>query len=319
MLVSAAALCGFPGEASAQEKFPIKEVKLVVPFTPGGITDLTARVIAKHLTKLWGQNVVVENMPGGGGTKGTMYVLDAPKDGYTMMLSATGQATQNPAIDTKLPYKWDQPTLVARTNVSPLVFVVNGDSPWNSLSDVISDVAKDPAKYKYGTSGPGGVGSIAISLLLGGNGVDLQKLGKETLQGGAGILDAVIAGKTHFAAQYLAEMEPQLKDKSLKPLAVSTAQRVKQLPNTPTGKEAGYPGFSLIGWNGIVGPAYLSGEVVSNWTDAIKRLVADPAFVAETEASGAEVAYLGPAAFKEALRVEYEEAVKQVEKLGLRR
>jgi tripartite-type tricarboxylate transporter receptor subunit TctC len=98
------------------ENFPTREVKLVVPFPTGGITDLTARVIAKHLTKVWGQPVSVVNMPGGGGTTGTMHVLSAPKDGYTMMLSATGQGTQNPAIDSTLPYKWDEPTLVARTS-----------------------------------------------------------------------------------------------------------------------------------------------------------------------------------------------------------
>jgi tripartite-type tricarboxylate transporter receptor subunit TctC len=126
-------------------------------------------------------------------------------------------------------------------------------------------------------------------------------------------------GQTDFAAQYLAEMEPQLISKELKPLAVSTEKRVKQLPDTPTSREAGFPEFGLIGWNGIVGPAHLPSEVVKAWTDAIQRLVADPAFVKETEASGAEVSYLGPKQFKEALRAEYETAVKQVEKLGLRK
>jgi tripartite-type tricarboxylate transporter receptor subunit TctC len=313
------ALVSLGTPAAVAQNFPSKEVKLIVPFPTGGITDLTARIIAKHLTKLWGQPVTVVNVAGGGGATGTMQVLGAPKDGYTMMLSATGQATQNPAIDSKLPYKWDDPTLVARTNVSPLVFVVKGSSQWSSLQQVIDDVRKDTPKYKWGSSGPGGVGSIAIALLMGGNGIDPQKLGKVTMQGGSGILDAVRDGVTDFAAQYLAEMESQLARKELKPLAVSTEKRVKQLPDTPTSREAGFPDFSLIGWNGIVGPANLPAEVVKAWTDAIQRLAADPAFVKEAEATGAEVAYLGPAQFKEALRVEYEAAVKQVEKLGLRR
>ena len=258
-------------------------------------------------------------MAGGGGTDGTMFVLNSPKDGYTMMMSATGQGTQNPAIDSKLPYKWDEPTLVARTSISPLVFVVKGDSPWSSLREVVDDVKKDPAKYKYGTSGPGGVGSIALSLLFGSNGIDVQALGRVTLQGGAGLLEAVATGRTDFAAQYLAEMGPLLASKTLRPLAVSTPARVKQLPNTPTSQEAGFDTFTLIGWNGIVGPSQLPTDIVGRWNEAIKALAADPAFVVETEALGAEVAYLDPVGFKSTLKAEYEMAVKQAEKLGLRK
>jgi tripartite-type tricarboxylate transporter receptor subunit TctC len=301
------------------QSYPSKDVKLIVPFPPGGVTDLNARILARHLTKFWGQPVTVSDMPGGGGTTGTMFVLNSAKDGYTMMLSATGQATQNPAIDSKLPYKWDEPTLVARTSISPLVFVVKGDSPWRSLREVVDDVKKDPAKYRYGTSGPGGVGSIAMSVLFGSNGVDVQKLGRVTLQGGAPMLDNVGTGETHFAAQYLAEMGPQLASKKLKPLAVSTATRVRQLPDTPTALEAGFDTFTLIGWNGIVGPSQLPADVVGRWNQAIKALAADKAFVAETEASGAEVAYLDPERFKSALKAEYETALKQATALGLRK
>jgi tripartite-type tricarboxylate transporter receptor subunit TctC len=306
-------------DPAAAQSYPNKEIKFVVPFPPGGVTDLNARILAKHLSKFWGQPVTVSNMSGGGGTDGTMFVLGSPKDGYTMMMSATGQGTQNPAIDSKLSYKWDEPTLVARTSVSPLVFVVKGDSPWNSLRQVVDDVKKDPTKYKYGTSGPGGVGSIALSLLFGSDGVDIQALGRVTLQGGAGLLDAVATGRTDFAAQYLAEMGPLLASRTLKPLAVSTTARVKQLPNTPTSREAGFDTFTLIGWNGIVGPSQLPADIVIRWDEAIKALAADPAFVVETEALGAEVAYLDPVGFRSTLKAEYEMAVKQAERLGLRK
>src|SRR5207344_3504094 len=99
--LSAVAVCG----PAVAQSYPSKEVKLIVPFPPGGVTDLNARILAKHLTRLWGQPVTASTMPGGGGTTGTMFVLNSAKDGYTMMLSATGQATQNPAIDSKLPYR----------------------------------------------------------------------------------------------------------------------------------------------------------------------------------------------------------------------
>ena len=317
LLIGVAAMLAC-GPAMAQS-YPSKAVNLIVPFPTAGVTDLNARILAKHLSKFWKQPVTVTNMPGGGGTKGTMFVLGSAKDGYTMMMSATGQATQNPAIDSKLPYRWDEPSLVARTSISPLVFVVTGSSPWTSLRQVVDDVKKDPAKYKYGTSGPGGVGSIALALLFGSNGIDVQKLGRVELQGGGPLLDAVASGETHFAAQYLAEMGPQLESKKLKPLAVSTATRVKQLPDTPTSLEAGFDTFTLIGWNGIVGPSQLPAEIVGRWNEAIKALAADQAFVAETEASGAEVAYLDPERFKATLKTEYETAVAQAAKLGLRK
>ena len=299
--------------------FPNREVTLIVPFTKDGVTDINGRILARHLATLWRQKVTVVNLPGEGGATGTLRLLGAPKDGYTMMMTATGLATQNPAIDSRLPYKWDAPTPIARTSVSPLVFVVKGDSPWNSLQDVLAAVRKNPASFKYGTSGPGGVGSIAISLLFGSSGIDARQFEKVTLQGGAPLLDAVATGKTHFAAQYLAEMGPQLSNGSLKPLAVSTPNRVKQSPGTPTAIESGYDSFALIGWNGIVGPSELPPSVVTAWEDSIKRLTKTADFVRETEASGAEVSYLGPDSFKAALKKEYEEAVLQVQKLGLQR
>src|SRR5215813_14458000 len=152
LLIGLGALAGavLAGNPAVAQSYPNKEIKFVVPFPPGGVTDLNARILAKYLSKLWEQPVTVTSMPGGGGTDGTMFVLGSPKDGYTMMVSATGQGTQNPAIDSKLPYKWDEPTLVARTSISPLVFVVKGDSPWSSLREVIDDVKKDSAKYQDG-------------------------------------------------------------------------------------------------------------------------------------------------------------------------
>lgn len=306
------------GQALAQS-YPAREIQLIVPFPPGGVTDLTARVVAKHLSKSWGQSVKVVNRPGGGGTTGTMFVLGSDSDGYTMLMSATGQATQNPALDSKLPYKWDEPTLVGRISVSPLVFVVKGDSRWKTLRELMDEVRQEPTQFRYGTSGVGGVGSIAIARLLGASGIDVSRVGRVALQGGAPLLEAVATGRTHFAAQYLAEMGSLLKGGSIKPLAVSTEQRVKQLPEVPSGAEAGFPGFSLIGWNGIVGPAKLPDEVIRRWGEALQALVIDPGFLAEIEAMGGTPAYLGPGPFHEALRTEYESALEFAEKLGLRR
>lgn len=315
-LATAALCCAF--HATAQT-YPAREVQLVVPFPPGGITDLTARVVAAHLTKRWSQQVVVVNKVGLGGTTGTMFVLQSPADGYTMLMSATGQATQNPALESKLPYRWDEPTLVARTNLSPLVFVVKGDSPWSSLKDVMQAVRQDPAQFRYGTSGTGGVGAIALAQLLDAAGVDSKLVGRVPLQGGAPLLAAVIDGRTHFAAQYQAEMRDLIAAKKIKPLAVSTATRTPQLPDVPSGREAGFEAFSLIGWNGVVGPAQLPQAVIDKWDSSIREMVQDADFLREMATMGATAAYLGPREFKAALEAEYLTALRFAEKLGIRK
>jgi tripartite-type tricarboxylate transporter receptor subunit TctC len=299
------------------EPYPHKAIDLIVPFPPAGITDLAARSVAAWLSRRWKHPVNVVNKPGGGGTAGTMLVLRSAGDGYTMLMCATGQATQNPAIDPGLPYRWDDPTPVARINASPLVFAVKGDSPWSSLKQVMDDVAREPERYRYATSGAGGVGSLVLARLLHAAGISPGRVGRIVLQGGAAILEAVATGHTHFAAQYLAEMKPVLESRVIKPLAVSAATRVTQLPAVPSGREAGYPGFNLVGWNGIAGPAALGESVIAAWNQALQEMVRDAAFLAGIEATGGSAAYLGPAEFKAALQAEYAAALEFAGKLGL--
>lgn len=236
-----------------------------------------------------------------------------------MLMSATGQGTQNPALVSNLPYRWDEPTLIARVNVSPIVFVVGGDSRWDSLRALMDAIRASPGKFRYGTSGAGGVGSIAIAQLLASSGIDSNAVGRLEFQGGGPILEAVADGRTDFGAQYLAEMKALLAKNRLRALAVSTPRRVVQLPDAPTGVEAGYDAFTLIGWNGIAGPAGLPEAVMREWDAAIRQLTADPAFVADMRSLGAEASYLGPKEFRQTLELEYQAALKVAEKLGLRR
>jgi len=296
-----------------------QDVTLIVPFPPKGVTDVMARLVATHLSQSWGHAVNVVNVPGEGATVGTLQVLRAKPDGAVMMMNATGQATQNPAIDSKLPYRWDEPALIARVSATPLVFVVRGDSKWTDLKSVLADIKRDPAQYRYGTSGSGGAGRIVLARLLDTGGIEWTKVGAVTFQGGAAILEALVAGKTDIAAQYLAEMKGLLADRKVKPLAVSTPARATALPQVPTGAEAGFPAFNLVGWTGIAGPPGLPDAVIRRWDDAIRALCADPAFRGELAALSAEPAYLGPAEFKAALKKEYEEALASAEKLGLRK
>jgi len=236
-----------------------------------------------------------------------------------MLMTATGQVTQNPAIDSRLAYRWDEPLHIARVTASPLVFVVRGDSSWADLKSVLADIRREPRRYKYGTSGAGGAAIIVMARLLDAGGVKWSEVGRVSFLGGSGILAGLIEGKTDFAAQYLAEMKPLLASGQVKPLAVSTTARVAALPNVTTGAESGFPTFNLVGWTGIAGPPGLPAAVVERWDAAIQGLSRDSEFRAALAALSAEPAYLGPAAFKAALKTEYEEALSAAGKLGLRK
>lgn len=294
-------------------------VSLIVPFPVDGVTDFTARVLARHLGARWARPVNVVNVAGQGGTTGTLQLLAAAPDGCTMMLCATGQATQNPAIDSTLPYRWDEPTLVARVSASALAFVVRGDSRTTSLADLFAQVRAAPGKHRIGTSGTGGASILALARLLESGGIALRDLGRVTFHGGAAILDAVIDGRTDFAAQYVGEMGDLLREGRLRALAVSGSARVRAWPQVPTALELGFPGFDLLGWTGIVGPPGLPTPVVEAWDTAIRELEADLRFVAEIEAMGAATAYLGPDAFRDTLASEFQIALDTAQRLELRK
>jgi len=300
-------------------KFVSDPVSLIVPFPVDGVTDFTARVLARHLERRWSVPVRVRNVAGSGGTTGTLELLGAAPDGRTMMLSATGQATQNPAIDSTLPYRWDDPLPVVRVSASALAFVVRGDSRWTALPEMLATVRAAPSGHRIGTSGTGGASILALARLLDSAGIALSDLGRVTFHGGAAILQAVIDGRTDFAAQYVGEMGDLLRSGTLRALAVSGDRRTAAWPDVPTALECGFHGFDLLGWTGLVGPPGLDAGIIDRWVATVHDLAQDPAFVGEIEAMGSTVAWLDAARFHEALKHEHEVALATATRLGLRR
>lgn len=298
--------------------YPHGPVELVVPFPPGGVTDIAARAVAEFLTARWRSPVAVSHVAGDGGATGTLRVLRARPDGLTMLMCATGQATQNPAIRRDNPYRWDEPMPIARVVASPLVLVVSGRSAWTSLRELMSDIRNSPRSFAYGTSGVGGIGSIAIARLLHAAGIDPLLVHRVLMHGGAGMLEAVVQGKTQFAVQYLAEMKELLEAGDLRPLAVSGHARVSRIPEVMTAREDGFDAFDLTGWSGVAGPAGLPAGVSEKWAEGLQALAADTAFRTCMEMLGGSAAYLGPVEFKAALADEFSTALRFAEMLGLR-
>lgn len=307
--------CSAQGEAA----YPAKQIDLICPFSAGGASDVAGRTLAEHLTKAWGQPVNVVIKTGAGGTTGTVAGLQAQPDGYTLILYGNSNGTFNPAVQSDLPYKYDQPTPVARVVTNTMVLIVRGDAKWQTAKEFVDDIAKDPKTFKMGTGSEAGPSTFATARLLGGAGIDVTLPTRVVFQGGAPVVTAVAGGHVDFAIQSVSEVQSLVEAGKVKALMVTSEKRAKQLPNVPTSKEAGFPWCNWVGYTGIVGPTNLPDAVVKKWSDSIAAACDNSEFQAKMESVGATPAYLGPAEFKAFLKSEYEDALQVVQKLGLRK
>ena len=294
-------------------------VELIVPFPPAGVSDRVARCLADALARHGSIEVDVRNLAGGGGTAGMLALLAAAPDGATAMMAATGQVTQNPAIDPALPYRWDSARPVGRLSRSALAVVVRGDSPITDLEALLARIRAAPESSRIGTSGNGGASLLAVARLLHSAGIDPCRLQRTPYPGGVAILDAVLEGRSDFAAQYVAEMGEWLAGGELRALAVSGSSRVDALAQVPSALECGHPSFDLVGWTGVMLPPRTDPEVVARWVEALRAVRADPSFVAAVTSLGAEVDDPHPERFREELAREYAVARDTAVRLGLAR
>jgi tripartite-type tricarboxylate transporter receptor subunit TctC len=311
-------LAGFTPSAQAAAAYPTKPITLICPFSAGGASDLVGRAVADYLTKKWGQPVSVVIKTGAGGTTGTVAGLQSPPDGYTLFLAGNSNGTINPALEKNLPYKWDQATMVTRVATNTMVLIVKADSKWKTVKELVDDIAKNPKNFKLGTGSPAGPSTFCCAQILGGAGIDITLPSRVVFQGGAPVVTAVAGGHVDFASQSISEILPLLEAGKIRGLAVTSTERAKQLPNIPTGKEVGYPGFRWLGYSGIQGPPKLPDELVKQWADAIREAMGDPEFQKKMADVGATPSFLGPEEFKSFLKNDYTEAVQVLDKLGIR-
>ena len=298
--------------------YPSKAIDLICPFSAGGASDLVGRAVAAYVQKKWGRPVNVVVKIGAGGTTGTLAGLQAAADGHTLFLAGNSNGTINPALEKSLPYTWDQPTMVARVATNTMVLIVKGDSKWKTAKELVDDVAKDPKHFKIGTGSAAGPSTFLAAQLLGGAGIDITIPARVVFQGGAPVVTAVAGGHVDFASQSVSEVWSLVQAGKIRALTVTSAERAMQLPNVPTGKEAGFPWFTWLGYTGIEGPANLPDVVVKKWAEVLREAARDPEFQKMMDDIGATPAYLGPEEFKAFLKAQYEEAVQVLEKLGLR-
>ncbi len=254
------ALLGAASPAFAQSAYPAKAVKIVVPVTTGGPSDLVARILGDKLSGALGKPVIIENRPGASQSVGAAAVAKAEPDGYTLLQAAANMAI-NPILMPDLPYDTVKDFVpVSLTHLTPYVFVVSPQSPARTLAELIKHVRDNPGRITYGTTGQGSPQQLATLLLT--QAVPLGTLTEVQYKGSSAAHPDLISNRITFMIDPLAAAAPHIKSGNLRALAVSTPQRNPSFPNVPTAAEAGVPGYDFVSWGGLFAPAGTPREVV---------------------------------------------------------
>jgi tripartite-type tricarboxylate transporter receptor subunit TctC len=283
----------------AADKYPSKPIKLIVPYGPGGATDLAARSLTGVIPEFLGQAVVVVNMPGAGGSVGFDFARKAKPDGYTMMMTAIGANCLVPAMNPNLPFTYDELSYVARTQINPNVLIVKKDAPWKDFAAFAADLKNNPGKYKFSTAGVGNVTHLGPTILLNELGLGVEGAIPIHYDSDNAALLAVMQGESDFAQGNLAPFASAIKGGAVRGLAMTTPERVQGFEDIPTYTELGYPGISIVGWRGIAGPKGIPDEVIKTWEDAVCKSCESKSWLKLIKKLGDEPGYLGTKEYNE--------------------
>jgi tripartite-type tricarboxylate transporter receptor subunit TctC len=292
------------GQTLAQPAYPTKPVDVIVAFSPGGGTDISARLITGYLSKKGFQMNVI-NKPGGGAVIGTREALIARPDGYTMLGDGHASSSALAAFSSKLPFDWQKRTWLGRTIKEPVVFQVPADAPYKTLKELAEFIKKNPKKVRWGTTGVSGIGSPAGIQFFQANNISVDMVNQVMFEGSSKVVTAVAGGHVDFTAAVVSTSWGMLEGKKNRPLAVTAEKRLSILPDVPTVAEAGYPMLDVIGWYGVSGPAGLPKHVVDFWVTELGKACKDPVFQQMAENTKNEVSCLGPKEFEEFVKSEY--------------
>ena len=285
-----------PGLSQAQEAWPAKPIRLVVPFPPGGGTDLVARALGQKLGERLKQPVVIDNKPGASTIIGTDAVAKAAPDGYTLLLSGSTSFSVNPALRAKLPYDplrdLAPVAIVART---PLVLVVANGAPWKSVDQLIAAAKAKPQGIRYATFGAGSGPHLAGELFALAAGVKLQDV---PYKGSAQATLAVMSGEIEVDIDTVATVAPHIKAGKLRALGIVGASRSSLLPEVKTLAEQKLPEATFDAWYGFAAPAKTPAPVVERLSRELTAVMADPALQAQLRAQGMEPLAIGAAGFR---------------------
>ena len=305
------------GSTALAQSYPSKPIKLLVPFAPGGTTDIIARVIAEPLGRELGQTVVVENKGGGGGVVGALETARAAPDGYSLGIATVSSTATNPAINPKIPYNTlTDFTPVINVAATPNVLAINPKFGPTDHASFLRLLKASQGKHSYASSGTGGIQHMLMELYKNLTGTFVTHI---PYRGAGPALNDTVAGQVPIILDNLPSALPFIKDKRLLAIAVAAPQRLEVLPDVPTFKEVGLEPVNRMAFYGILGPKGMPPEVVEKLNTAVKKVLQDPAVRKRIEDTGSLIIGNSPQEFAQQIQAEYEiyKKVVQEQKLTL--
>lgn len=300
---------------SSGQAYPTRPIRLIVPFAPGGGTDITARAVALKLSESWGQTVVVDNRAGANGTIGVDLAAKSTPDGYTITMISSSHAV-NVGLYTRLPYDLLKDlTPVTQATSQPYVMVIHPSVPATTVKEFIAYARSKPGGVNYGSSGTGGISHLGGALLGSIAGIEMVHI---PYKGGAPSTLDLIAGQIQMQLGTLLLTGPHIKSGKLRVLAVTTPQRWPGRPELPTMQEAGVPGFAITQWYGMIAPAKTPPAIVNRLSQEISRLLHQPEVKQKLAADGADAVGNTPEQFGAHIKAEVAKYAKVVKQIGLK-
>ena len=299
----------------AQIGWPEKPVTLVVPWAPGGSTDILARTLSEHLTKSYGQPFIVENKPGASGNIGSNIVAKAKPDGYTLLVGSMSTHAMNGALYSSMPFKpVDDFAPIALVAYVTNTMVINAAVPVNTVPEFIAYAKSHPGKLAYASAGPGSTNHLSAALFEKAAGIEMLHV---PYKGGAPAVQDTVAGQVQVFFSAGTQTLPHVKSGKLKLLAVTEKERSSLLSSTPTVAET-LPGYELAVWYGMFGPAGLPRELTAKINAEVNRIMQLPEVKEKMASSGVEVAKLSPSQFEAILARDTAKYTKLISDLGIK-
>jgi len=284
----------------AQDNYPNRPIRLIIPFTPGGVTDTSGRFIAEQLSLKLGQQVIADNKPGASGNIGSQMVASAEPDGYTLLLGYAGTLSINPSLFDKVPFDSVKDfSPIGKIGDAILIVVANNDFPGKTLADVIVYSKKDPNGLSYGTSGTGGTPHIAGELFKQKTGANLVHIPYKG--GGQALLD-LLGGNIPLVYTAVAGANQYVNSGRIKAIAVSSAKRSPSMPEVPTFIESGVKDFVIDDWVGLLAPAKTPKPIITKLNQALNEILNSPEGKARLLAMGITPSPGSPEKFGEQIK-----------------
>lgn len=306
----------WPVAGAETEGYPARPIRLIVPTSPGGASDALARLLGNELTRSWGQQVVVDNRPGGHGIIAMEMLAKAPADGYTLMMGNIGVIAINAGLYSKLPYDTVRDFApVSLTTKQPFLLGINATVPARDLREFIQLVKGKPGELFFGSGGNGSGTHVAMEMLKQKVGIDLVHV---PYKGGGPAINDVSAGHVQACMVGVSALLPYVRSGKVRALAISSRKRLPMVPEVPTFAEAGVPGFEISQWQGMIAPATLAPETLATILGATTRALRTSRIEDLLSREGMEVVASTPKEFRVFIESEIERWRKVIKTAGIR-